>query len=318
MKTALAFLFAIPLLYAAQSLAAAETVDAAVEQKIRSSLQGLQPALRADSVRATANGKLYKITFRDRVFYVTGDGRFLLQGKVIDLRNRSEITDIEGKAVDATLAQEIRKSLEVRMPGLIPDSVHTTPMDNLYEIASNDRVFYVTEDGRFLIRGKLVDLETGEDVTNQRITELRLSALEELSDEQALIYRPEKTRHTVTVFTDTECAFCRRMHSEIDQYLEQGIAFRYLFFVPEGVGSDTYNKAVSVWCAQDRHVAMDKAKAGDNLPSKTCDNPIEAHSLLGKRISVQGTPTLVLADGMILPGYTPPEKLRGILDERFP
>jgi thiol:disulfide interchange protein DsbC len=262
--------------------------------------------------------KLYKITFRDRVFYVSSDGRFLLQGTVIDVSTGRDVTDKTWDALDSEVEQRIRRSLPARMPGLMPETVRSTPITSVHEITVNDRVFYVSRDGRFFLSGKLVDLETGSPLTDKRVGELRLSMLNEISDEQTLIYSPKNPKHTVTVFTDTDCGFCRRMHAELDQYKKQGIAFRYLFFVPDGVGSPTYEKAVSVWCADDRHAAMDKAKSGASMPTRTCDNPIEAHSDLGRRISVQGTPTMVLADGMILPGYTAPTDLRSTLDERFP
>lgn len=222
------------------------------------------------------------------------------------------------RAVDAATEQKIRSSLQVLLPGLQPDSVRSTPLGNLYEITFGTRIVYVTEDGRFLVQGKLIDLETRQEITDERLAELKRDALDAIGEDRMVVYAPEAPRHTVTVFTDIDCGFCRRMHAEMDQYHKQGIAIRYLFYPRAGVGSDSYKKAVSVWCADDRNDAMDTAKAGDSVPAKACDNPVEAHYALGQQMSVQGTPALVLADGEIVPGYVPPARLRRALDERFP
>lgn len=221
-------------------------------------------------------------------------------------------------AADAEAEATIRSSLEVLLPGLQPDSILPTPIGNLYEITFGTRIVYITDDGRFLLQGKLVDLETRSEITDERLSELKVGALQAIGEDRMVVYRPEEPKHMITVFTDIDCGFCRRMHAEMDQYHKQGIAIRYLFFPRAGVGSDSYKKAVSVWCSDDRHAAMDTAKAGQQVPTSTCDNPVEAHYELGQQMSVQGTPALVLADGEIVPGYVPPARLRRALDERFP
>ena len=234
---------------------------------------------------------------------------FLLAGSTLAEGDASADTATEAK---------IRNALEVLLPGLKPDSIRPTPIGNLFEITLGTRIVYITDDGRFLVQGKLIDLETRAEITDERLSELKLSALQSIGEERMVVYSPEEPKHQITVFTDIDCGFCRRMHAEMDQYHKQGIAIRYLFYPRAGVGSDSYNKAVSVWCADDRHAAMDSAKAGQAVPPSTCDNPVEAHYELGRQMSVQGTPALVLADGEIVPGYVEPARLRRALDQRFP
>jgi len=220
--------------------------------------------------------------------------------------------------VDAATEDAIRSSLKVLLPGLLPDTIRSTPVENLYEITFGTRIVYITADGRFLLQGKLVDLETRSEITEERLSELKQAALQQVGEDRMVIYSPEDPRHAVTVFTDIDCGFCRRLHAEMDQYNKQGIAIRYLFYPRAGIGSDSYGKAVSVWCADDRHAAMDAAKAGEAVPTKTCDNPVDAHYELGQQMRISGTPALVLSDGEIVPGYVPPDKLRRALDQRFP
>ena len=216
--------------------------------------------------------------------------------------------------VDAATDAKIRESLKTLLPSLTPDEVRSTPVDGLYELTFGARVAYVTEDGRHLLQGKLVDLQTREDLTENRLSELKLAALAGLSEDTMVIFGPEDARHTVTVFTDIDCGFCRKLHAEMASYNEQGIRVRYLFYPRAGVGSDSYNKAVSVWCADDRKAAMDLAKAGKPLDRRTCDNPVDEHLELGQSMRIQGTPALMLADGEIVPGYVPADKLGKALD----
>jgi thiol:disulfide interchange protein DsbC len=241
--------------------------------------------------------------------------RFLLISAVLLFGNVHAAPEA---GVDASTEEAIRSSLQVLLPGLVPDTVRSTPIDNLYEITFGTRIVYITADGRFLVQGKLIDLETRTEITDERLSELKQTALEQVGEDRMLVFSPEDPRHQVTVFTDIDCGFCRRLHAEMDQYHKQGIAIRYLFYPRAGIGSDSYAKAVSVWCADDRHGAMDAAKAGKDVPAKTCENPVDAHYELGQQMGISGTPALVLSNGEIVPGYVPPDKLRRALDQRFP
>jgi len=118
------------------------------------------------------------------------------------------------------------------------------------------------------------------------------------------------------VFTDIDCGYCRKLHADMDKYNAQGIRVRYLFYPRAGLRSESYRKAVSVWCADDRKAAMTAAKTGRPLPARSCVNPVADQYNLGRQLGVRGTPALVLEDGEIIPGYVPPDKLRTMLDDR--
>ena len=163
----------------------------------------------------------------------------------------------------------------------------------------------------------MVDLETRTEITEERLSELKLGAMNAVGEDQMVIYGPEDAKHTVTVFTDIDCGFCRKMHAEMDQYNKQGIRIRYLFYPRAGIGSDSYDTAVSVWCADDRNVAMDESKAGKEIAARKCENPVAAHLELGQAMRVQGTPALVLQNGEMVPGYVPADRLRRALEQRF-
>ncbi len=81
------------------------------------------------------------------------------------------------------------------------------------------------------------------------------------------MFAPPNPKYTVTVFTDIECGYCRKLHSEIAEYNRQGIAIEYLAFPRMGLGSEDYRNMVSVWCASDRRKALTDAKNGKPHPA---------------------------------------------------
>jgi thiol:disulfide interchange protein DsbC len=218
--------------------------------------------------------------------------------------------------VDKETEAKIRSSLSVLLPGLVPDEIRSTPVANLFEVTFGGRIVYLTADGRYLLQGKIIDLETRAEITEERLSELKAAALAAIGEDRMVIYGPDDAKDTVTVFTDIDCGYCRKLHSEMARYNEEGIRIRYLFYPRAGVGSDSYKKAVSVWCADDRRAAMDLAKAGKEIPQLDCDNPVEDHYNLGQTIGVTGTPALLLEGGEMVPGYVPAHKLRKALDTR--
>jgi thiol:disulfide interchange protein DsbC len=209
----------------------------------------------------------------------------------------------------------VRAALAETLPGLTPDNITESAMPGLYEVTFGTRIVYVSADGRFLVQGKIVDLTDRREITEERLSQLKRDAIGEVGEAGMVSFGPEDARHTVTVFTDIDCGYCRKMHGEMAQYNARGIRIRYLFYPRAGIGSDAYRKAVSVWCADDRHEAMNIAKAGGEVPEKTCDNPVADHYALGQAFGIQGTPAMVFETGEVLPGYVPAGKLAPALDQ---
>lgn len=203
---------------------------------------------------------------------------------------------------------QIRKALAKVIPET-PDAVQKTPVAGLYEVSYGTHLFYVSADGRFLLQGDMVDLQSRTNLTEGRRSGARLTALKN-AEESMIVYSPKgETKHTITVFTDIDCGYCRKLHNGMKEMNDLGIAVRYLAFPRAGVGSPSYDKAVSVWCSKDQRKSMDTAKANGKLTPAKCDNPVAEHMALGQALGVNGTPALVLEDGRMLPGYLPPDRL---------
>ncbi len=203
----------------------------------------------------------------------------------------------------------IRQAMTKSMPSVKIDSVKPSEVKGLYEVMVGTNIFYVSEDGKYLLQGRLVDMAAHKDLTEEKLSGARKQAIEKIGQENMIVFKPKIGKYTVSVFTDIDCGYCRKLHSEIDQYLAQGITIQYLFFPRAGKGSDSYNKAVSVWCAKDRNAAFTDAKKGNTPAAKTCDNPVDKHMQLGADFDVKGTPMIVTEKGNIYPGYLPAKQL---------
>jgi thiol:disulfide interchange protein DsbC len=209
----------------------------------------------------------------------------------------------------------ITQRLEKLAPQEKPDSIKPTAIGGLYEVVFGSEIFYVSSDGRYVLQGSLLDLNTNENMTETTRTTLRQSAMTKLKESEMIVFSPEKPRHTLTVFTDIDCGYCRKLHSEMNELNSYGVKVRYMMFPRSGPNTPSFQKAVNVWCAKDQQVSMTKAKAGESIPQANCDNPIGAQFDLGQEIGVTGTPALLLDDGTLIPGYRPAKDLAAILDE---
>lgn len=203
----------------------------------------------------------------------------------------------------------VKKMLSSSMPGLKVDSVQVSPISGLYEVIAGSNLFYASADGKYLIQGKLIDVIARKDLTEEKLAGIRVKSIEKVGKDRMIIFKPEKSKYTVSVFTDIDCGYCRKLHSEIAQYLDEGITIQYLFFPRAGKGSSSYNKAISVWCAKDRKAALTSAKNGKDPEPKTCENPIDQHMKLAHELGARGTPMIVTEKGTVYPGYMPAKQL---------
>lgn len=216
-------------------------------------------------------------------------------------------------ADDADTA-DIKKALEILAPGTKPDSIAPSSIPGLYEVLVGADVLYVTKNGRYLLHGDMLDLQTKKNLTEDKRTAGRLKLVNAMPEDKMVVFAPKKVKHTITVFTDIDCQYCRRMHTEIADLNQAGIKVRYLLYPRAGLDSESYQKAVSVWCAKDRKSALTKAKATGDIERKKCASPVQEHMALADKVGVSGTPTLVLEDGTAVPGYVPASRLAVLLE----
>ncbi len=203
----------------------------------------------------------------------------------------------------------LRQALAKMVPNSRPDRISPTPVSGLYEVLYGTQIFYATKDGRYMIQGDIIDVSTRGNVTASRRADARLNAINTVGEDKMIIFAPAKVKHTITVFTDVDCGYCRKFHREIDSYLKEGIRVRYMSYPRSGADTPSYYKAVSVWCAKDRKAALTRAQQDEPLAQQTCDNPVKLQMQLGDTVGVQGTPTIITDTGRLLSGYMPAAQL---------
>lgn len=206
------------------------------------------------------------------------------------------------------------KAIRDALGGLMPESVQATPVQGLYQVVVGPNVVYMSADGKYMLQGDLIDVQSRLNLTDASRQQARRSAIDAIGEDRMIVFAPEKVKHKVTVFTDIDCGYCRKLHSEMDQYLDAGIEIRYMMYPRTGVDSESYRKAVAVWCADDRKQAMTDSKAGKSIEMKTCDNPVKTQMELAQQLGLRGTPYLVLENGDVAPGYVPAKALAEMLD----
>ncbi len=210
-------------------------------------------------------------------------------------------------------ANKVKKALKIAMPSVKIESIKNSEIKGIQEVIMQGGIYYISDDGKYLFQGHLIDLAAKKDLTEAKLSEVRVNALKTLGTDNMVVFKSKMEQHKVSIFTDIDCGYCRKLHAEIDQYLAEGITVQYLFFPRAGKGSESYDKAVAVWCAKDKQQALTNAKLGNVPNSPKCENPVDKHMALGEQFEVRGTPMMVTAKGNVLPGYMPAKQLASTL-----
>lgn len=185
---------------------------------------------------------------------------------------------------------------------------------HIYQIELSDNSFlYAFNGGNYMVRGELYHLQSGYliNLTESKArVPRRIALVNSIKRKDMIIFSPKsKPKGHITVFTDTDCGYCRKLHQDIDDLQGMGIEVRYAAYPRTGPESAVARKMASAWCSNDRQRAITRLKRGQSLDDKDCKNPIAAQYRLGKKLGITGTPTLFSHDGKVAPGYMEPERI---------
>ncbi len=218
--------------------------------------------------------------------------------------------------VSAADTTAIETQLKAMLPNASEAIITATPVEGLYQVQVGMTVVYMSADGKYLLNGNLIGLETRDNLTELAKSTTRQSAVQKIPESSMIVYPAKgKQTHFITVFSDIDCPYCAKLHKEIPALNEAGITVRYLSYPRSGMGSPSYHKAVSVWCAKDSVRAMNNAMLGKPIEEKVCVNPVQDHMMQAKYFEVNGTPNIILDNGELLPGYVPAKELIKTLNE---
>lgn len=194
-------------------------------------------------------------------------------------------------------------------PNVKMDRVGPAPFPGYQEVIVEGQVLYVSDDGKYMMQGTVLDVASKKNLTEVSLARLRNDVLKGIPVSDRIVFGPADAKHRVVVLTDIECGYCRKMHSEIAEINKRGIAVEYLAFPRGGIGSEDYKTMVSVWCSADRRKALTDAKNGKPVPPRNCPSPVMAHYQAGLKMGLEGTPMVLAPDGTSLGGYLPPDML---------
>ncbi len=189
------------------------------------------------------------------------------------------------------------------------ESVTAAPVDGFVQLTTPAGVLYLSQNGEFVFAGNLFNIAQGmRNETELAMYKVRQSVIASLGD-SAIVFKAKNEQYVANVFTDITCGYCRKLHREIQDYLDLGITVRYLAYPRAGVSGQSYRDMVSIWCSENQQQDMTSAKEGNDVSPRTCDNPVAQHFKAGGQIGVSGTPNIVLENGALIGGYVPAETM---------
>ncbi|MBZ0223770.1 MAG: DsbC family protein [Dokdonella sp.] len=225
-----------------------------------------------------------------------------------------------GTVVAATPREVVQQAVQTIAPNAKVDEAQESVVPGFYEAIVGSQFIYVSKDGRYVLDGSAFDVANQRDLTQESRAKVRKLALEKIGPDKRIVFAPKapvKAKHTVTVFTDIDCPFCRRFHEQIAQYNAKGIAVDYLFY-PLSIHPGADKKAQAVWCSKDRTEAFTAAMSGKDPGTATCPNPINELASLAQSLGINATPTILGPDGKQIPGQIAmsPDLLAAELDRQ--
>ncbi len=210
--------------------------------------------------------------------------------------------------------ENLKKNLEaVLSQGMVVESIEPSPMPGSYIVKVNGQTIFATSAGDYLMIGEIYD-SVREVNLGEELRAIDMVRAIESIPESEMILMGEATGRTVTVFTDIDCTYCRQFHRTVPELQNRGLTVRYLMFPRAGLQSASYDKAVSVWCSPNQAESMTVAKSGGAVEPLTCDNPVAQQYALGQQIGVRGTPTIILDNGQVIPGFVDMDELLKLAD----
>jgi thiol:disulfide interchange protein DsbC len=204
--------------------------------------------------------------------------------------------------------QDIAAKFKAQYPNTNFSQIRKAPVAGLYEVVMGDNVAYTDEAGRFFIFGHLFDMKEQVDITAQRKLDAKKSEFPSQFLANAIKTVKGDGSRVVAVFSDPDCPYCKKMEAELAR-LDNLTVYTFLYPL-ESIHPEAKTKSVSIWCSSDRQKAWAQAVlTGTVSKLVACNNPVNDNLVLGSRLGVVGTPTLIAVDGRVLPGAVPAEKL---------
>jgi thiol:disulfide interchange protein DsbC len=217
-------------------------------------------------------------------------------------------------ANDAQLA-EVRKTLEERFKGAPIKGLRASVLPNMFEAMIGDDMIYFDAKINHFVVGNLIESATMTNLTESRTAELNAIDVKQLPLENAIKFVRGKGERVVYVFTDVDCPFCTRLERTL-QEMDNVTVYNFMFPI-DSLHPDATRKQKLIWCSKDRLKAWQDATLNGKLVADSntnCANPVDATKALGQKLGVRATPSFFLADGRMVAGALPKDRLEAALN----
>jgi thiol:disulfide interchange protein DsbC len=211
-----------------------------------------------------------------------------------------------------------KELISAKLENILPadaviESIEPSVFDGIYKVYYGDlQPIYVSQDGNFFIYGDMYQINSNRiiNITNEETKSRRVDLLNSIPSNELIIFKSKNEISAITVFTDVDCGYCRKLHSQISEYNKVGITVKYAAFPRSGIGTQTFTRMVGAWCADDPKKVITDLKNDKKLNLDFCDDqPIAKHYVIGQKLGISGTPAIITPDGELIPGYVSPEEL---------
>ena len=211
-----------------------------------------------------------------------------------------------------------KELISAKLENILPadaviESIEPSVFDGIYKVYYGDlQPIYVSQDGNFFIYGDMYQINSNRiiNITNEETKSRRVDLLSSIPSNELIIFKSKNEISAITVFTDVDCGYCRKLHSQISEYNKVGITVKYAAFPRSGIGTQTFTRMVGAWCADDPKKVMTDLKNDKKLNLDFCDDqPIAKHYVIGQKLGISGTPAIITPAGELIPGYVSPEEL---------
>ena len=211
-----------------------------------------------------------------------------------------------------------KELISAKLENILPadaviESIEPSVFDGIYKVYYGDlQPIYVSQDGNFFIYGDMYQINSNRiiNITNEETKSRRVDLLSSIPSNELIIFKSKNEISAITVFTDVDCGYCRKLHSKISEYNKVGITVKYAAFPRSGIGTQTFTRMVGAWCADDPKKVITDLKNDKKLNLDFCDDqPIAKHYVIGQKLGISGTPAIITPDGELIPGYVSPEEL---------
>jgi len=209
---------------------------------------------------------------------------------------------------------EIKERISTILPpGTEIEAIEESNVPNIFKVYYGDvKPLYVSKDGKYFLYGDMFEIKSSKiiNLTATDVAKRRMKLMQDISKDELISFISKNESYSVTVFTDVDCGYCRKLHDEIENYNDLGISIHYAAFPRSGIGTEAFTKMVGAWCSEDPKESITSLKKGKKLRLNFCDSqPVAKHYVIGQKLGITGTPAIISNNGELYPGYFSPKDL---------